>query len=455
MNTMTASSPRREMNWANALVAFLVLGNLSMTRSFAHIGYAPVYVGEASLLALLLSQRGAVVWSWFNATFRPNLLSGVAWCLFISAGYGLMESIRGIAYGYGCTAVLQNVVLHVYPLFFFVGVGVGVRNAEFLPRLIRALAWWHGIYGVMYIFVLGQYETPDDIMLNTVAWFGQPHGAGVCLIALVALKEDLRRVWLPVLLNVVVLLGMQMRAAWLSLIVAMLMWGYLTGRLRQLLRLGAVVVAVFAVAAVTDLHYSAPACRGGDISARHILGRAVAAVDERAAELLTGSVDDAKTYHGNVNWRTAWWWAIYKKVHHTPLQAAFGLGYGYPIWGLHPLDDLVTPVRTPHNSYMYALGYTGWVGLTIFCALQLALARLLWLVYQRTGQTFGLCLWGMAAVWACFDGFFETPFSAIALYLLLGLAAAPALRSTPCANPDTGQFSALSVTMLGEPGSDE
>ncbi len=424
---MTASSIQRHTTWADALVAILVLGYLSMTRSFAHVGYAPIYVGEASLVAFLLARQGITVWPWLDAMFRPRFFSGVAWYIFLSIGYGLIQCIRGLAYGYGVTGALQTFVFHLYPLFLFVGIGVGVRHPDLLRRLIRVLAWWVGLYGTAYVLVLGQYATEEDILTSTVSWFGQPHGAGVCLLGLIAFEKDLRRLWLPMLLDLFVLLGMQMRAAWVSLGAALVVWACLTGRLRKLLILSACVAGLLGIAAVLDLHYPAPAARGGQISARHILGRAIAVVDERTAESVTGNVADARTYHGNVSWRTDWWGAIWKMVHKSPLQALMGPGLGFPIWELHPSDTLRDPVRTPHNSYFFALGYTGWIGLALFCALQAALAGMLWNVYRRTGQAFGICLWAMAVTWACFDGFFETPYSAIPFYLLAGLATAAAL----------------------------
>jgi hypothetical protein len=448
---VTGSRIRATITWRDALVVVLVMGYLSMTRSFAHVGYSPVYVGEVSLLALLLARSGGIAGRWLSAMFCPSLLSGVAWCAFFSVGYGLMQCLRGIAYGYGSTAVMQSFVFHLYPFFLFAGFEAGMRHAELLPRLIRALAWWHGIYGVVYILVLGQYQTGEDILTGGVCWFGQPHGAGVCLLGLVAFEKDLRRVSLPLLLNTVVLLGMQMRAVWVALTVSLLVWGCLAGRFGQLVRLAAVVGVLFLVAALADIRYPAPASRGGSISARDIVGRALASVSEEAAESIMENPDEAMTFHGNVNWRTEWWGAIWGMVHKTPTQASFGPGYGFAIWSLHPSDLIRDPIRTPHNSSFFALGYTGWLGLTLFLALQLALARLLWRVYLRTGQAFGLSLWVMAAVWACFDGFFETPFSAIPFYLLVGLASAP-LLSTASTEDRRGEDPAGSFSADSENG---
>jgi O-antigen ligase len=111
-------------------------------------------------------------------------------------------------------------------------------------------------------------------------------------------------------------------------------------------------------------------------------------------------------------------------VNRTPESALFGLGYGYPIWDLHP-QGLDFKLRTPHNAFVFALAHTGWIGVTLFAAIQLALGRLLWRAYRVSGQPFGLCVWIMLLVKGMFENFFETPFNAIPFYLITGLALGP------------------------------
>ena len=86
-------------------------------------------------------------------------------------------------------------------------------------------------------------------------------------------------------------------------------------------------------------------------------------------------------------------------------------------------------VRTPHSVFYYALGYTGWVGVAIFGALQLAIVTLLWRSYRLTGQAAGLVFWVMAMARFSFEERFETPFKAIPMYLLWGMAMVPAIQA--------------------------
>ena len=85
-------------------------------------------------------------------------------------------------------------------------------------------------------------------------------------------------------------------------------------------------------------------------------------------------------------------------------------------------------VRTPHNGFYYALGYTGWVGVVLFGLLQFAILRLLWQAFRCCGAVIGLAWWAMGFTVGLFGNFFETPFGAIPFYLLLGMSMAPALH---------------------------
>jgi O-antigen ligase len=112
---------------------------------------------------------------------------------------------------------------------------------------------------------------------------------------------------------------------------------------------------------------------------------------------------------------------------------AFGHGYGFDLFGLAPAEVRYGQedweVRTPHSVFYYALGYTGWVGVVLFAALQLAILRLLWQSFRLDGQPVGVLFWVMGMAMASFEGGFDTPYRAIPFYLMVGMAAAPALQT--------------------------
>jgi hypothetical protein len=104
-----------------------------------------------------------------------------------------------------------------------------------------------------------------------------------------------------------------------------------------------------------------------------------------------------------------------------------GPGYGYLLRNLvNYLKDL-GEIRTPHNVFFYALGYSGWVGVVLFFSLQATVGSLVWRAYRLTGQPFGLAFWAAALLSAFFGNVMETPSGAIPFYLTLGLIIGPTL----------------------------
>lgn len=412
--------PRTWLDW---LALLLLVGNLSMGRSFAHLGIPPLYIGEASLALFLLVRWRQLLAAWVTALVRPELLTVLVWLLFLSGLYGLIQCYRGIDAGHDRMAAVQNLTFHLYPLFLFVGLDVGMRHKDFTSRMIRPLACIHGVYGLVYMAILLPFVgDPEEVEPGRAWYFGDPIGSAVMLLGLLALKGQKGRVWLPLLLNLAVLVALQVRAEMLGLAVALLLWSFLTGRFLQLCGVVLLAVIVLAAAAALDVRIPSKGTRGGEISAQALVGKLIAPFDPNAARAYKRDADvDSDT----VDWRTDWWRVLWRMVHKDTERTLFGPGYGYAIWDLHPLAPLPYKIRSPHNVFMYALAYTGWLGVALFAAIQATLAWLLWRAYRVGGQPFGLCLWALLLVKGSFENFFETPFNAIPFYLLIGLALAP------------------------------
>jgi hypothetical protein len=416
------------LTWMDLLAVVLIVGNLSSGRSFAHLGIRPLYIGELSLVIFMLLRWRALLATWITALMRPEPLTGLIWLLTLAGVYGLFACLRGIDAGNERMPALLTFMFNIYPVFLFYGLWVGLRHRDILPRLIRALAWLHGLYGVTYMAFFHRFVDIENLQAEDVTWFGDPGGSAVVILGLLAMEPQLRKVWFPFLLNLGVLLAMQVRAEMLGLAVGVLIWSLLSGHLGRLFLVGTAGGLLLLAAAAVDLRIPSPQTRGGEISARTLLGKLIAPLDARAAKALKRDADvDAET----VEWRTGWWREIRRRLDRTPEETIFGLGYGYPIWDLHPLGPLEAKVRTPHNVFMFALAYTGYVGVAFFAATQLTLAWLLWRVYRLSGQTFGLCLWATLLCKGSFENFFEAPFNAIPFYLLIGMALAPLFGAAP------------------------
>jgi hypothetical protein len=401
----------------DALAATLLVGNLTMGRSFAHLGVPPFYVNELSLALFLLARIGTLPAEWLGAMMRPGPLMALTWLITLSGIYGLVQWARGIDAGHDRLLASQELLFHFYPLFVFLGLWVSARHRDFMAKLILPLAWVHGIYGIAYVAVLHKIGS-DNLEPGEASLFGDPVGSAVILVGLLTLDLPLRRIWLPALLNLGVLLALQVRAELLALVMGFILWACLSRRLLPAFGVAMTCLTLFLIAAALDIRIASPATRGEEISARALIGKVLAPMaPETAKTYKRDATDDADT----AAWRTGWWRAIWDKVHRTPEHVLFGLGYGYPIWDLHP-QLLDFKLRTPHNVFVYTVGYTGWTGMVLFAAIQLALGRLLWRAYGLSRQPFGLCVWLMLLVKGTFENFFEAPFNAVPFYLMTGLA---------------------------------
>jgi hypothetical protein len=410
------------------LVGVLLFGYLLMSRSFAHLGIRPLYVGEASLAAYLVAKPVSLMHPWLSSLAVPSRLSGFSWWLAASLIYGMLGCMATVFAGSSPVVAGEIYAFNVYPLYLFPGVWVGAMYPHALPKLMRALAWCHGIYGLAFIVVaapLGLTQNPEEPL--TVGIFGHPGGTPIVLLGLLVFERSLRSGFIPFMLNLLVLVGMQRRAEWLSFGVAVAMWASMTGQLRKVFYGGLVILAVLAVGLLPGVKFPSPSLRGTSMSTWDLIGRAIAPLDPKLAREFS---PDADAYAATASWRTDFWSEIWDEVHATELRTIFGLGFDYPLWTLHPelLEDQI--LRTPHNVFMFVLGYSGWLGVLIFFGLQWALARALWRTYRATGEPFGICLWALTIVWAVFDPLLERPFGAIPIYLLLGMAIMQAPRAS-------------------------
>ncbi len=432
------SLPGRHVVWDN-LARLLLLGYLSMGRSFAYVGFAPVkaFVGELVLGVFLFAHAGTFVRTWAAPLVIRSRLSSVVWLGFLFVGYGIFEVLRGIGLGYPPLTALQCLAFNYYPLYLFLGLSIGQRHPQFLQRFIRPLAWAHGLYGVIYILFLNS----STVLLPhaSVRLFGAPGGSTMVLLGLLTLEPNVRKVWPLLVLNGFVLLGMQIRSQWTAFAIALLFYACVMKRVRRLIAAVLVIATVLGVMYATDLTLPGPIGRGGTISVRALMGRAIAAVDPELARDYTTGVE---TYSDTANWRLDWWGAIWASVHQDAWRALVGHGYGFPLPSVAPslvfpdlgkLEGAGMALRTPHSVFFYALGYGGWLGLLLFVALHLSLARLLWHSYRLTGQPFGLLAWVAAMTDGSFTSVFESPYGAIPLYILVGLSIAPLvpLRGAP------------------------
>ena len=405
------------------IAGFLLVGYLSFQRTFAYIGIPPIFIGEIVLAAFLLLKPRVALGSWATSLLRSSPLNelGVALLLFMS--YGVWQVGRGVLSGTPVVETLKFFVFNYYPLYIFLGMWIALKEPEYLPKLIRVLAWVNGVYGLAYILAL-RYVDAYLPGTTDVALFSPPAGQVVAILGLLCFERDLRAVWFVLLLNLMLELVWQVRSEWLGLAVGVFLWGFLTGRLGRVVAIGMAGLAVLGMIEFADIPLSSRT--GGAVSLSDTLARAIAPIDLELAKQFS---PNARLHAGTAEWREVWWKEIWRSVHSTPMLEAFGHGYGFDLFSLSPMGVAESGIRTPHSVFYYALGYTGWVGVALFCFLQIAFLRLLWRSYRLTGQPAGLVCWAMAIARVLFEEGFETPFGAIPYYLLWGMAIAPGLQA--------------------------
>ena len=420
-------------NWAR-LALLLTIGYLCATRSFAYLGlpWISLYVGEMALAAFLLSNPRTKQGRWLRVAWHTIRLRRFEWLLLLLLCYGALEALRGVLSGYPALTAARDTAFNYYPIFLFLGIWVGLRDRSFLQRAVRALAWWNGCYGLAYLLFLSRLPW---IMPGTsgaasdVPVFGQPYGSAVALLGLIAFEPRLARVWHLLTLNAIVLLGVQVRSEWLALAVGLLVFAWCTKRFKHLVMTAILFVVLIGVMYITNIDLPSPEGRGaGRISAHYLVARAVTPFSPSLASDLAPSGAVA-VFAGTADWRLVWWASIWAAVHGDVSRALFGFGYGYPIGDLNPFIEAGDFIQTPHNSFFYALGFSGWIGVMLFGLLQIELLQLVWRSYKITGQAFGLMFWSAMVAGSMFGPFFEEPYGAIPFYLLVGVVLAPALRA--------------------------
>jgi hypothetical protein len=329
---------------------------------------------------------------------------------------------------------VRDFAFNYYPLYIFFGLWAGLKRPDLLPKLLRGFAWFNGIYGTLYLlFLNGIYwffpGVSDEI--SAVPIFGQPVYSFVALLGIIAYDQKPWRSWHLLALNSFVMLGMQLRTEWFAFAVGLITWFIMTRQGKRLLQAGAVFALFFALMYITNLRLPGPEGRGGgEISVRQLTDRALAPFRANTSDVAAAAGVGAETQEATFVWRTVWWFFIWSSVHSSPVTTAIGFGYGYPLGALVPYLQGEF-LRTPHNAFFYALGYTGWLGVAVFAVFQATIFRLLWRADGKTKEAFGIPFWTAMMAYGMFFPLGETPYGAVPFYLVIGWLASSVLSDSP------------------------
>jgi hypothetical protein len=418
-------------------VMVLVVGYHAFTKQFAYLGIQSVnvFIGELFLGFCLLRPQ-LVLDPWLTGLMRWRTVSPLAFGIFIVLGYGIWQTARGILSGHPVIPALQELAFNYYPLYLLIGLQVGRRDPTLLPRIVRVLAVVNGVYGTIYVLFIQGVADFDALSVNgnnPGIWaFGQPGASVFSILGLLCFEPRLRIALPLIFLNAFTLLGIQVRAEWLALTITLTVWGVLRRRVGEVL---VVWIAFFVILWSIDVIGIRLPGRTSDISLSETVSRVLAPADLQAAKEFAR---DAKDHEGSVLFRTLWWQQIWRGVNADPRLFLIGYGYGFPLRSLvadwdpnNPKDD----VRSPHNAFFFAFGYSGWIGALAFFGFQAVLGWTCWKKYRVHGAPFIFLYWSSALIIGLLGNNFETPFGAIPFYLLCGLGIAPLIypaASAPC-----------------------
>lgn len=405
-------------------IHFVVVGYYIGGKSFAYVGVpkAKVFIGEIFLVLFVLAWPRGFFETWLTALVRRHPLSVLAWAHLAFLAYGLFETLRGIESGYPPFVAVQNLVFNVYPVYMFIGYWFARKSPGILERLVWTIALVNGVYGVAFIGYLNRLTDLQIPGSPQVAVFGQPIGTMVSMLGLIIIGKRNFGNYLLLLMNGLVILGTQVRSDWLGFLLGLLVWGILTRNLGRVFQGVAVLVAILGVGLVADVRLPGVAGRGGETSAREIVGRALAGIDKEAAREFSKDVD---AYAGTLSWRKNWWKEIWTRVHQDFTTTMLGLGYGFPLATLVTyIGGEVVATRTPHNIFYYALGYSGWIGVLLFVTLHLSVAVTVWRVYRQANFSLAVAVFVCTLTAAFWGNLLEAPFGAIPFFTLVGMFAA-------------------------------
>lgn len=409
--------------------AFLGAGYLLFNRTFSYIGIpaARIFIGEIVLASFYLF-RGAALLRSFRYVIGSKGFRAVGWCLSLFGLYGIVSVLRGFSLGHPVTEILRDSAFVYYTLYLLIGIYVGLKardNYKYLQRFGYALAVVNALYGTMYIAFLGQLSELTIPGTPNVLVFAQTSASGIALVMLLTFFPMRRDIIILILLNALVLLGIQVRAEWLAFFVAVSMLAILRKHLRLVFRVGMIILILLSVSYVFDISLPSPALRGGELSARGIIGRAVAPVDPEAAWQLT---EHAGMHEGTYVWRTIWWTVIWQEALGSSSKFMLGNGLGFDLSGLVGYDEAtgLGGLRTPHSFIAFAVGYIGVLGLVLFLLLQVSLLRAFLRSRKNSSPQmrqiaeFGTAFVILVLCGAAFGAVFETPYGAIPYYLMCG-----------------------------------
>lgn len=413
------------------MLGLLLVGYAFLNKGFAYVGVAPLFIGEITLVVLLvcaLVSRSDL--RFFRSPIAVATVCFVLWQIGIVAfgpRYPLVDTLRdSVIWGYSIFAFLTAALL--------LRTGSIEKSVEWYGRLMPWFVVWAPI-GYLIMVLISTVDLPTFPGTEVPIFVLKPGDLGVHIAGAAAfLALGLHRrfplrsgksvvykemFWWCAVAAGVLEIGSRNRGGLLSVLMALAAVTVLrpNNRLKNFLIPGLIIVSVFVAFDVR-----VPIGGNREIS--------VTQITENIASIFVGSKEAALS--GTEEWRMEWWESI---IEDTLLGEQFWFGRGYGV-NLAEVDGFAdaTENRSPHNGHLTILARSGTPGFVLWIVLIATLYMTLiksYLVSLNNRQVVlgNINLWVIGYLTAFFvnssvDVFLEGPQGGIWFWSLVGFAIA-------------------------------
>lgn len=412
------------MPWGDKYLLWLsvaLCGYALAGRGFAYLGFAPLFVGEITLMLGIATLAT-------SANVGRIMGSGLIWLILIFMGWGAfrtipyisvygMDALRdGMTWGYASYAIVVAALIAANP-----------RRLLVLMSRYRKFVWILLVLGPVF-WLIARFAKPvmplwpwaNVELIEVKGGDYAVHLAGI--YAWLVGVGRLSNPWVGLLgLPVGLAMNVTGRAAMLSFILCAAVATALRPLTRFMVKLPIVIILLIAFGWGLDAHLRAGPEVSREISVRQLF--------KTLDSILPGSrhhdLDSTK------EWRLDWWDKIVKYTIHGPYFWT-GKGFGVNLAnddGFQVFAD--QSLRSPHSAHLSILARAGVPGLSIWIALHAAWALTMFNAYfsaRRMGHkrwcglfAFLLAYWVAFIVNASFDVYLEGPMGAIWFWSLVGM----------------------------------
>lgn len=403
-----------------ALWKVLVAGYMILGRTFAYLGVPPIFIGEFFIARAIYQNHRRWIQRFIDDLFHMRLLATSVAAVIL---WGVFEILR--TYYVGKTpilAALKTFTFNYYPLVLIIGMALGadLRVADFV-RFWRRFSMLYGIGMVIWPFLRRQtLPWNEDVSL-----FTGPSMAAVVPVSILALwpyLRDWKWKYPALLLAMGPIFFAPGRGSLLGMAIGLVCVAFVS--VHRVMVITLVMGSIFVVASIIGPMIPAAGGRGAEnLDPIFGIARVVATFNEPAAARMLrdagypAAAEDMEVAAGTASWRKELWMGAVNSLNTFKLQM-LGQGHGADLSRYTPGGE---DIHTPHNFVVYAVFYTGAIGLAFFGLMMCAILMRGYFIPDRNMRAFLFSFVAMVSLMALVGNMFETPFGAIPFYLVTGV----------------------------------